>query len=179
MKKRKFTKIMVLLLAMVLMFSLPIEAAAAGKVTAGTSFKKAKTVKSGKTVVTTPKDSGQIVSYLKFKAPATKTYKITINNLRKYGKKSSQTIESIFINFNSLEKDGRINYLKFKQNEKKSYETLWICSQESWKYGKTKKIKAGTFIPSRTAGIRLKKGQTIYIVAGNKNYKRCYDLTIK
>ena len=55
MKKRKFTKVFALLLAMVMVLALPVEASAAAKVTAVTKETKAKAVKKGKTVVTLPK----------------------------------------------------------------------------------------------------------------------------
>ena len=79
MKKRKFTKVFALLLAMVMVLALPVEASAAAKVTAVTKETKAKAVKKGKTVVTLPKATkkSSTYSYVKFKAPATKTYKIT------------------------------------------------------------------------------------------------------
>ena len=45
MKKRKFTKVFALLLAMVMVLALPVEASAAAKVTAVTKETKAKAVK--------------------------------------------------------------------------------------------------------------------------------------
>ena len=47
MKKRKFTKVFALLLAMVMVLALPVEASAAAKVTAVTKETKAKAVKKG------------------------------------------------------------------------------------------------------------------------------------
>ena len=44
----------------------------------------------------------------------------------------------------------------------------------------TKKITANTFLPSRTASVKLKKGETLYIGMGNiERTKLCLDLTIK
>lgn len=178
MKKRKITKMIVLLLAMVMMFSIPIEASAA-KVTAAKNWHKAKTVKKGKTSVTVPKMDISSSGYVKFKAPATKTYKFTINNVRKYGKKSSQGIEHNWISFGTKGRYDYLNSVAIKQNGKKTY-TLWVCSQMSWSIGRTSKITSSTSLPSRSVSIRMKKGQTIYIQSGiDMDGKTCYDLTIK
>ena len=167
-----------MLLAMVMMFSLPIEASAA-KVTATKNWQKAKTVKKGKTSVTVPKMDLSSAGYVKFKAPATKTYKFTINNIRKNGKSSSQVIEHNWISFKTKGNYGYLDSVAFKQNGSKVY-TLWVCSKMIWSIGKPSKITSSTSLPSRSVNIRLKKGQTIYIQSGiDTESKTYYDLTIK
>ena len=161
MKKRKFTKVFALLLAMVMVLALPVEASAAAKVTAVTKETKAKAVKKGKTVVTLPKATkkSSTYSYVKFKAPATKTYKITLGNLRKRGRSSASDILAAH---SSLYKNGYygLDRVTIKLNKKKT--------------------TANTFLPSRTASVKLKKGETLYIGMGNiERTKLCLDLTIK
>ena len=182
MKKRKFTKVFALLLAMVMVLALPVEASAAAKVTAVTKETKAKAVKKGKTVVTLPKATkkSSTYSYVKFKAPATKTYKITLGNLRKRGRSSAS---DILATHSSLYKNGYygLDRVTIKLNKKKT-DVMYICSAYSWSISKsyTKKITANTFLPSRTASVKLKKGETLYIGMGNiERTKLCLDLTIK
>lgn len=168
---------------MVMMFALPIEASAAAKVTATTNVSKAKRVKTGKTVVTVPKSRNFSAAYLKFTAPATRTYKFTFNNIRKYGRKSTQDIESMWIALETKKKRTYGTYyerINLKQNGERT-NSLYLESKYSWSISKTytKKITADIFVPSRTASLRLKKGQTIYITAGTDSHKVCYDLTIK
>lgn len=169
-----------MLLTMVMMFALPLEASAASKVTAATTEKKAKTVKKGTTVVTVPKSSKSF-GYIKFKAPSTKTYKFTLKNIRRYGKKSSGDIIHTSVDFTTKDSYGGKKYLSFKQNGSNEY-SLWLCSQKSWKINKpyTKKVTSSTSYPTRTASIRLKKGQTVYLSFCNvSDFKVSYDLTIK
>ena len=182
MKKRKFTKVFALLLAMVMVLALPVEASAAAKVTAVTKETKAKAVKKGKTVVTLPKATkkSSTYSYVKFKAPATKTYKITLGNLRKSGRSSASDILAAHSSLYKNDYYG-LDRVTIKLNKKKT-DVMYICSAYSWSISKryTKKITASTFLPSRTASVKLKKGETLYIGMGNiERTKLCLDLTIK
>lgn len=184
MKKRKFAKVFALLLAMVMVFALPLEASAASKVTAVTRDSKAKGVKRGTTVVTLPKATkkGSTYSYVKFKAPATKTYKITLSNLRKSGKSSDSDILAAHSSLYKRNSWG-LSSVNIKLNGKKT-SVMYLCSTYSWSidraYSSNKKITASTFLPSRTAAVKLKKGETLYIGMGNiEKAKLCLNLTIK
>lgn len=169
---------------MIMVLALPMEASAAAKATAAADWKKAKAVKAGTTVVTigdatkTKANNG----YVKFKAPATKTYKFTLSNIRRYGKKSTNDVITTYAGFRTATQYGGYNTLKFKQNKKDTY-SLYLCSVKSrniaLKYG-NKTVTAYTPLPSRTVSFKLKKGETIYIGLSNINrYKLSYDLKIK
>ena len=169
---------------MVMVLVLPLEASAAAKTTAAADWKKAKTVKTGTTVVTIgdPRKTKANDGYVKFKAGAAKTYKFTLSNIRKYGKKSANDVLITHAGFRTPTQYGGFKTLKFKQNKKDTY-SLALCSAKSRKIALStgnKKVYYYTSLPSRTVSFKLKKGETIYISLSNTNAcKISYDLKIK
>ncbi|SNU05036.1 hypothetical protein SAMN06297422_102149 [Lachnospiraceae bacterium] len=138
-------------------------------------FNKAPAVKKGTTKVTMKKQH----SYVKFTAPATKTYKITFSNVYDPAD-SSKKINGYFT-------VRKLNYGKYVWAEKvKTYggKTTSIQVANSaflanWTaYGD----KVNHYKTSRTATIKLKKGETIWMegyFAGISTKKSAYTLKIK
>ncbi len=165
---KKLTKGAALLLAASMAAAMP---AAAKTITSGKSYAKAKTVKKGKTTI---KQKAGKRGYVKFTATATKTYKFKINNLRCTG-----SFQNVYAN-SHLSSGGEYQYLSFKQNKKKT-STLWLTTTRNWNASSNKKKTYTTNLPSRTASVKLYKGQvvTVYVYAASSGKTVYYDLTIK
>lgn len=117
--------------------------------------KKASKVKKGTTILTIPKGNG----YIKFVAPETKTYKFTFSNIK--DKKSS--IEQV--NISPLMKyDPKPQYCVSVDVSTKGgiARSLSLLCKDYPVLEKNRKIERYTFLKSRTAKIKLNKGDIIY-----------------
>lgn len=174
---RKFLKSLTILMAVFLIAFAPVTTYAATKYVKSTSKEGAsKTIKTGKTVVTA-KSKSPTSNYVRFKAPRTKTYKITVRNLRTLKDSSRKSNISAYMSFykgagKSVGNDG----LSFVQ-QGTQVNALWLHSAYTKSYqSKT----AYAMLPSRTVNIRLNKGDVVYIdyifngASGSK-----YDIIIK
>lgn len=140
------------------------------------NWKKAPAVKTGKTTVTMKVGDGMV----KFVAPKTKTYKITVSNYVDLKDKKGR----LNGHFNICEVKGNpksqyLSSMQFKtQGGKadtlKAANKIWIGDR------KEKKVTSYSYLPSRTATVKLKKGQPIYIYGWFvQSEKVRYTLTIK
>lgn len=178
---KKSTKLLCLSLVMALVLSVfapttAIEAQAAKKVTTNYNIKKAPSVKVGTTTVTSKpykyanyKKNLSSVGYVKFKVPKTATYQFTISNVAKKG--DSKSYANGAVSFRTSTGTS----LKVKTEGGKAY-TLWVRSAAN--YTQNGKVTTSAFIPKRTATIKLKKGQIIYINFNNIS-TNTYSLKIK
>ena len=117
--------------------------------------KKASKVKKGTTILTIPKGNG----YIRFVAPETKTYKFTFSNIK--DKKSS--IEQV--NISPLMKyDPKPQYCVSVDVSTKGgiARSLSLLCKDYPVLEKNRKIERYTFLKSRTAKIKLNKGDIIY-----------------
>lgn len=158
-----------------------VEAQAAKKVTTQKNYKKAKAVKTGTTVVTVKKRSRKNYyqdNYVKFKAPKTGTYVFTVSSFKENGKKSDfsgcggLTISKLSNNYpmalDVKTQGGKTRYLNV--GTKQMY-------QFSVKNGEK---KVDQYLTKRTATLKLKKGETVYLdmfFTTSKMYT--YQLNIK
>lgn len=186
---KKLSKVLALLLAMIMLVALPMEASAAARVTASTSARnqaKIKTVKRGKTTVTVIGGGSKKLTtgLVKFTAPASKTYKITLSNLHKYKRKTTQDILVGGASFLKKSTSGRVSGVTFRQNEKRK-ENLLLMGSAKAAYYNSGKVTSNTPLKTRTANIRLRKGETLYVILTNiegtarKTCRLCYDVTIR
>lgn len=186
----KRTSIFIMVVALICAFSMPIgniNAEAKSKkvrtVTTKTANpKKAKALRKGTTKVVN-KGSWVIV---KFKAPKTKTYKLTfynVNAVRKADKKRNSVNGSVQLSY--LNKYGlqpikaKTNYGKawFLQLASKNFYKSWYKWQK-----KSAKKKYNSYLLKRYATVKLKKGKAVYIkcyFAGVKNNNSSYYVNIK
>ncbi|MDO4632938.1 MAG: hypothetical protein Q4B01_03675 [Eubacteriales bacterium] len=144
----KVKKVLVLLLAMVMLLSIPVSAAS---VNGGKSYNKAKKVGRGTTVVT---QKAGTASYVKFKAPKTKKYKFTISSLRCGG-----SFQNVYANAH-FATGGEYNYVTFKQNGNTTT-TLFLTTTRNYNSSRKTGTTNITSLPKRTASFRLAKGQTV------------------
>lgn len=179
-----------MLLAMVMLLALPVEAGAAARVTASVSAANQagiRSIKRGKTTVTVLGGGRQKLNsgYVKFTAPASRTYKITLSNLHKYRRSSSKDILVGGAMFLKEGRDKRVSFVKFKQNGKRNETMLMQGSARAAKVYDGKKATTETPLRTRTVSIRLRKGEKLYFVLANlegtprKTCKLCYDVTIR
>ena len=148
--------------------------AATKKVTTSGKFKsavpkKAPTVKKGTTVVTLKKAAG----FVKFKAPSTKSYKFTFSKLS-----GPNGFTSSFTSFLGANENGKLTFVPVKTYGGKN--TALFLSSKKVSTQLTNAKKKDYFLTSRTATVKLKKGQTVYIyteATGGK--KTTYTLKIK
>ncbi|MBD5156333.1 MAG: hypothetical protein HDT13_01650 [Butyrivibrio sp.] len=182
--KRKKSTLLVclgLVMALVLTTLVPttsMEVQAAKKVTTNYNWRKAPTVKVGTTTVTArpvkssnyKKKNLASVGFIKFTAPKAGTYQFTISNLVKKGDAQRYTNGAVTFwtgngSANSIWPD---KYLKVKTQGGKSH-TLWLCSK---RYS-SGKVTAATFLTSRTATVKLSKGQVVYMDFNNSYTNTC------
>lgn len=184
--KRKSTLLvcMGLVMALVLTAFVPaasMEVQAARKVTSNYNYKKAPAAKTGTTVVTArpykssnnKKKNMTAVSWVKFTAPKDGTYQFTFSN---YVVKNSKDA-ILFGNITMFTGVNRYadstypdSYLKVKTNGGKSY-TLYMCSPSA--YRKPAKVSQYDSLSSRTATVKLKKGQIVFMDFNNGKTATC------
>lgn len=184
---KKVIKILVVFLAAVMVFALPMEASAATRkvkaeqLTGSTVYKKVPAVKVGKNIITCKTSRAYDESVIKFTATKTKTYSLTFSNLRIGGKTSAKSKISggFLFSDSATTKDGTTTRMvkkckiQAKYKEGLGFYCAYLCSK-----GFKTVYKTGT--TSCTVKVTMKKGQTLYINEySNQTNKRAYDLTIK
>lgn len=157
--------------------ALPSAAFAATKTVKGCDFqtstkvakKKATTVKKGTTKLNVKKGQG----YVKFKATKTKKYSFTFSKVTSKGFSSNAFVE---VQSASKNYPSSITFLDVKTKGGKT-NTLWLTANGYSPSG------TGTYktLPSRTAKVKLKKGQWVYfyIYNGANGNKTSMQLKIK
>lgn len=190
-KKRKSTLLVCLGMVMTLAFATlapmtSMEAQAAKTVTSNYTYTKAPAVKTGTTTVIAKPYKGSnnstktktAVSWVKFTAPKAGTYQFTISNYGVKGDSSAILHGAVTMMTGKSTYSGAKypkSYLKVKTQGGKVY-TLWLCSASAYRnYGK---ITTGTSLTSRTATVKLKKGQVVYLDFNNSKTVSC-KLNIK
>ncbi len=162
-----------------------VEVQAAKKVTAGVNEKKAKVVGVGTTAVTAKKSSKDDMhhAYLKFKAPKAGSYVFTLSDFKTKGIKASKDVE--IGGFSLLTKDAYGYIPETVKTEGGKTERMNICTGAATKddYFKSlnkKRKKLERYLPKRTATMKLKKGETVWIYVTYTNYRQfSYKLKIK
>lgn len=188
---KKSTKLVCLGLVVALALSVftpsaAIEAQAAKKVTANYNYKKAPAIKTGTTTVTAKKYNGSnnksktktAIPWVKFTAPKAGTYQFTISDLTVKGKSNTTVVSAVGMWTGVNTWSGSTypqSYLKVKTKGGKT-STLWLCSKNA--YLSSGKVSTATSLPSRTATVKLKKGQVVYI-SFNQSYNVTYKVKVK
>lgn len=175
----------VLMLAVVIPAAGTVEVQAAKKVTAGVTEKKAKTVRVGTTTVTARKCAKDDMhhAYLKFKAPKSGKYVFTLSDFKTKGRKVSQDVEIGY--FSLLTKDTYGFYPETVKTEGGKTERMNICTGAAAKDAYYKSLnkeskKVNRYLSKRTATIKLKKGETVWLFVSYTNYRQfSYKLNIK
>lgn len=184
MKKKhlSFTKLFSFLLSVFLAASIvftanPTPVQAAKTVSAKANWKKAPAVKRGTTCVVSRKNN----SYIKFKAPAKKTYTITISNVSTLKK---QNPDIALGNFYVMKKISSpySTYLisqKVKTNGGKG-NTLFMATNYSYEnFHKYSKVNSTSYLARRYAKIKLKKGESLYFKYFHTDGSSRYTINIK
>lgn len=183
---KKSTKLVCLGLVVALALSVftpsaAIEAQAAKKVTTNYNYKKAPAIKVGTTTVTARPYKGSnnktktktAVSWAKFTAPKAGTYQITFSNYSKKGNSNAIFFGCVTMMTGKSTYAGAKypqSYLKVKTKGGKT-NTIYLCSSASYTdYGSTSQY---TSLPSRTATVKLKKGQVVYFDFNNSSTATC------
>ena len=131
--------------------------------------KKASKVKKGTTILTIPKGNG----YIKFVAPATKTYKFTFSNIKDKKSKIASVIITPLMKY-----DFKPQYCVSVDVSTKGGITssLRLFCKDYPVPEKNRKIDSDTYLKSRTAKIKLKKGEIIYFEYYRMSkYDKYYD----
>lgn len=151
---RKITK---MLLLFVMLAAMALPAQAAKKVSANPNYKKAPQVKMGTTKVVAKKND----SYVKFKAPAAGTYKITISNISSLEKKGSDiNLGNFYIGKSNSY--GVISETVKTQGGKNN--CLFTATKYSYDhFYKNKPVTSNLYLASRYGQIKLKAGEDIYM----------------
>lgn len=171
MKKYLSRITLAMVIAMLLVCVTPVMASAKTVKMNGSKFttstaaaeKKAKAVKRGAVTVQVPKSG-----YLKFTAPAAKTYAFTVSNI----KSSRYNCGYFYVMTKYGKNDQYIGQEKLVTKGGKS--SGMYVSTRSDRRGK----QLYRFLKSRTGKIALKKGQTVYVYL-SMNRKCTLKLTIK
>lgn len=190
-KRKKSTMLVCLGLVMALVLTTLVpttsmEVQAAKNVTTNYNYKKAPAVKVGTTTVTAKpyksanykKKNVTAVGFVKFTVPKAGTYQFTVSKVAIKGDSTSYANGAVtfYTGVGSSSSVYPKSYLKVKTQGGKT-STLWVCSSTS-SYYTPSKVTAATFLTSRTATVKLKKGQVVYIDFNNGK-TNTYSLTIK
>lgn len=178
-KMKKFICALLVMLTAVTMMTEPFQAEvqAARTVTAAKTWKKAPTIKKKGTYnVNDKKNDG----YIRFVAPKTGTYTISVYNNRDWGKSSAATqhLGSFYVyKYNPDYKSLSMQTLKTNYGKNWTFK----ISSLNWynRYYKSGKKNSSTYLYNRYAKIKLKKGETIYIQSFWTGKKHQYNLKIK
>lgn len=181
-KKRKSTLLVCLSLVMALVLTIlaptaSMEVQAARKVTTNYNYKKAPAVKTGTTIVTArpykaanyKKKNLAAVGFVKFKAPKAGTYQFTISKIAEKGKPANYATGAVIFMTGEGSYIYPSKYIKVKTNGGKTT-TLYLHSRD---YAKNQKITTSTFLTSRTATVKLSKGQVVYLDFNNNKTNTC------
>lgn len=183
-RKSKLLVCMGLVMALVLTTFAPatsMEVQAVRKVTSNYKYKKSPAVKTGTTIVTARpyKDSNNkkknmtAVSWVKFTAPKAGTYQFTFSDYVVKANKNEKFYGCItmYTGISSYaDSPYPQTYLKVKTNGGKT-NTLWMCSPSA--YIKPVKVDVYDSLPSRTATVKLKKGQIVFMDFNNGSTINC------
>ena len=169
-------KILAVLIALVVALAfIPSAAQAASKTVKSQEFstktsvieKKATSVKKGTTKLTFKSGQG----YLKFKATKTKKYKFTFSNVK------SQSGSSAFVEVQRPDASSpKYSFMTDVKTKGGKNSALWL-SQNGYKYNSGKLVNRN--LPSRSATIKLKKGQKVYFYFYSSSGKTKAKLKIK
>ena len=168
MKSTKGIKKLLMALALVLCVAAFVPATASVQaeaktktVTANKKQKKAPALKLGKTYKVNSKNN----TLVKFTAPKTGTYKVTISNIATSPKvKSGADYElgNLFIQKKSS--SGRYLISQTVKTQGGKYSNLKMATKDSYNHNyKGKKVTVNTYLASRYGKIKLEKGETIYM----------------
>lgn len=178
MKKRSRSKIFLLMLVVLVgtVFLASVSSVqAAQTVTTNKSWQKAKVIKKKGTYnINSKVKSG----YIRFTAPKTATYTISVYNIRNWGKNSSESdlVGQFWVNKES-KRGGFVEPLKLKTNYGQSQVFPLASKLVVNRWGNAGRNTTGKCLYSRYAKVKLKKGETVYIqtdMAANK-----YQCTLK
>ncbi len=186
MKKNNFIKqaLVALTFAVAVAVMIPavnsVEAQAAKKITAKANFKKAPKAKLKTTYKVISKSKKG--TYVKFTAPKTGKYVITISNLNYVNPKANA--EGL-ANFYIRKKYSSSNSLSLENVKTQGGKSYCLFMATPYRYNrvyKDQKVTTGTYLKKRTGTISLKAGETIYvnmsIFTGHKKYYCSYNLKI-
>jgi len=142
-------------------------------------YAKAKAIGKGKTAIEFPSNSGTRYSFIVFTAPASGTYKINFSNVKVLS--ASNQIANGFIGFWGVDGYG---YFVRKDAATKGGKSssMYVCTNYSYSLGGHPTIETYTNLPSRTATIRLKKGERLYMnfyLASASGNRATIDVTIR
>ncbi len=173
-----------LVMALVLTVFAPaagMEVQAVRKVTSNYKYRKAPAAKTGTTIVTARpykesnnrKKAMTAVSWVKFTAPKAGTYQFTFSDYVVKANKNEKFYGAITMHTGiSSYADSSYpqTYLKVKTNGGKTY-TLYMCSPSAY----IKPAKADTYdsLSTRTATVKLKKGQIVFMDFNNGSTITC------
>lgn len=187
MKVKKFSALKHILLALAFAFAVTafipavntVEAQAKTiKITANPKWQKAPVMrKTGKYAVTQKKGDKTYGGFISFVAPKTGTYKFTINNIKTLGSNATN-----LGNWYPLQKDlygSTPASIKVKTEGGQS-SCLWTASSNfDLSYVNAGKKKVSQYLKSRSATIKMTKGQKIYFEYYYVGVKCTYNITIK
>lgn len=181
-KRRKSTMLVCLslVIALVLTTLAPaasMEVQAAKKVTTNYNYKKAPAVKTGTTIVTArpykaanyKKKNLAAVGFIKFKAPKAGTYQFTISKVAAKGNSTAYANGAVTFMTGKGSSIYPAKYVQVKTKGGKTT-TLYVCSKQ---YTTSQKTTTSTFLTSRTATVKLSKGQEIYLDFNNSVTNTC------
>ena len=168
MKSKKGIKKLLMALALVLCVAAFVPATASvqaeaktKKVTANKNYKKAPALKLG----TTYKVNSRNNMLVKFTAPKTGTYKVTISNIATYPKvkgRADHNLGNLYIRKPSSYGSYLMSQTVKTQGGRCSY--LSTATKDSYNdFYKGRKVTTDTYLASRYGKIKLKKGETIYM----------------
>ena len=132
--------------------------------------KKAATVKKGTTNLTFTKGQG----YVKFVAPSTKTYSFTFSDLKQNKKYGTYTSISV-----QLRDRSDKAYMWLKEVSTKGGKNDFLCLNVNNQKDTVNTKNVDKYLRSRTAKIKLKKGDVIYFHLDNSPNKTTCKLVIK
>lgn len=185
MKSTKGIKKLLMALALVLCVAAFVPATASVQaeaktktVTANKKQKKAPALKLGTTYKVNSKNN----TLVKFTAPKTGTYKVTISNIATSPKvkgRADHELGNLYIRKPSSY--GSYLMSQTVKTQGRKYSCLFTATKDSYNdFYKGKKVKTSTYLASRYGKINLKKGETIYMeyFYTGKGGKCTYNLKI-
>ena len=187
MKKHNFIKraLVALTFAVAVAVMVPaagsVEAQAATKKTANKNWKKAPSIKLNKTYKVTSKTKGGD-TYVKFKATKTANYVFTIYDMKAY--KPVAGCDGCHIGRFYIRKPNSRGFLEYQlvKTQGGKTKTLHMATPKMYKQSPDPKNQKGSFLQKRTATLKIKAGETIYIHMSNftcPNKKCTYMLKVK
>lgn len=121
---------------------------------AGTVKKKATKLKKGTNAITISE------GYCKFTAKKTKKYTFTFGNVATVGAVPAKDINHGH-GYIMVPRRSYMNHLQFSTEGGKS-SSVYLCTNYSWELS-NKSVSNYTSLPTRSAKLKIKKGQTVYL----------------